>query len=210
MRHRTQSGASPIRGIITLNYHAAQLDQLPTSLISACDCGVRCGPRTPAGPVGAGAARRKSVSAHTRSVARRVGGDARRHAPPAQSARAASQQPDRTDGTRRENRSTRFPAARCSPSARVWRCRRRRRSGRTSVARSSPRVKMPPQADHRATAWRPGTEDKRGPRICSRRRIFSAADLGARQRQHPARPHGQQRDLRCPLINDLPTPKHFS
>ena len=50
--------------------------------------------------------------------------------------------------------------------------------GALEAARSSPRVKMPPQADHRATAWRPGTEDKRGPRIGSRRRIFSAPTSG--------------------------------
>jgi hypothetical protein len=37
---------------------------------------------------------------------------------------------------------------------------------------------MQPQADHLATAWRPGTEDKRGPRIGSRRRIFSAPSSG--------------------------------
>jgi len=37
---------------------------------------------------------------------------------------------------------------------------------------------MPPQADHLATAWRPGTADKRGPRIGSRRRIFSAPTSG--------------------------------
>jgi hypothetical protein len=37
---------------------------------------------------------------------------------------------------------------------------------------------MPPQADDLATAWRPGTEDKRGPRIGSRRRIFSAPTSG--------------------------------
>ena len=170
--------------------------------MSACDCGVRCGPRTPAGPVGAGAARRKSVSAHTPLVPRRVGGDARRQAPPAQSARAASPPPARTDGTRREESLHPISCCAVFPLRTVWRWRRRRRPGRTSVARSaasrlacapdsggddggaleaarsSQRVKMRPQADHLATALRPGTEGKRGPRICGRRRIFSAPTSG--------------------------------
>ena len=50
--------------------------------------------------------------------------------------------------------------------------------GALEAARSSQWVKMQPQADHLATELRPGTEDKRGPRIGSRRRIFSAPTSG--------------------------------